>query len=142
LILRVAISFSAARFGDEDQHQPKRNHIMKLQKRLTKFAVLASAFVVVAFLCPVVRGGDDVSFKVHNNTKETITKLLVSEDGKTYGFFDLGDGIEPGDTETIVWDKSAHGQSCHQWFKAVWESGEEGKAVKFDFCEEGLTLEF
>ena len=114
---------------------------MKLQNRLTKAAVLASAFLVVAFFSPVVRG-DDVSFKIHNNTKETITKLLVSEDGDTYGYFDIGDGIEPGDTETVVWDKSEDGQSCHQWFKAVWESGEEGKAVKFDFCENGLTLEF
>ena len=116
---------------------------MELQKRLTKFALLASTFAVVAFFSPVVRGGDnEVSFKVHNNTKETITKLLVSEDGDTYGYFDIDDGIEPGDTETVVWDKSAHGESCHQWFKAVWESGKEGKAVKFDFCEKGLTLEF
>ena len=114
---------------------------MKLQNRLTKTAALASAFLVIAFFSPVARG-EDYSFKVHNNTKETITKLLVSEDGKTYVFFDIGDGIEPGDTETIVWDKSEDGQSCHQWFKAVWESGEEGKAVKFDFCENGLTLEF
>ena len=82
------------------------------------------------------------SFKVHNNTKETITKLLVSEDGETYGNFDIGDGIKPGDTETLVWNKSTNSQSCHQWFKAVWEGGKEGKPVKFDFCEKNLTLEF
>lgn len=114
---------------------------MKLQSPLTKAAVLASTFLVVAFFSPVVRGGD-YSFKVHNNTKETITKLLVSEDGKTYGYFDIGDGIKAGETETLTWDKSTNSQSCHQWFKAVWESGEEGKPVKFDFCEEDLTLEF
>ena len=114
---------------------------MKLQNRLTKSAGLASAFLVLAFLSPVVRA-DDYSFKVHNNTKETITKLLVSEDGKTYGYFDIGDGIKAGDTETLTWDKSTNSQSCHQWFKAVWESGKEGKAVKFDFCEKDLTLEF
>jgi len=114
---------------------------MKLQNRLTKAALLACAFVAIAFFSPVAFA-DDYSFKVHNNTKETITKLLVSEDGKTYGFFDIGDGIKPGDTETLVWDKSASSQSCHQWFKAVWASGEEGKPVKFDFCEKDLTLEF
>jgi hypothetical protein len=43
---------------------------------------------------------------------------------------------------TLVWDKSTNGGSCHQWFKAVWESGEEGKPVKFDFCEKDLQLEF
>ena len=114
---------------------------MKLQNRLTKAAVLASALLVIAFFSPVVRG-DDYSFKVHNNTKEKITKLLVSEDGKTYGYFDIGDGIKPGETETLNWDKSTNSQSCHQWFKAVWESGKEGKPVKFDFCEKNLTLEF
>jgi hypothetical protein len=114
---------------------------MKLQNRLTKAALLACAFVLTALFSSVALA-DDYSFKVHNNTKETITKLLVSEDGKTYGFFDIGDGIKAGDTETLVWDKSTNSQSCHQWFKAVWESGEEGKPVKFDFCEKDLTLEF
>jgi hypothetical protein len=114
---------------------------MKLQNRLTKAAVLASAFLVIAFFSPAVRA-DDYSFKVHNNTKETITKLLVSEDGKTYGYFDIGDGIKAGETETLVWDKSTNSQSCHQWFKAVWANGDEGKPVQFDFCEKNLTLEF
>jgi hypothetical protein len=114
---------------------------MKLQNRLTKAVLLACALVLTALFSSVALA-DDYSFKVHNNTKEKITKLLVSEDGKTYGFFDIGDGIKPGDTETLVWDKSANSQSCHQWFKAVWEGGKEGEPVKFDFCEKDLTLEF
>lgn len=114
---------------------------MKLQNRLSKAAVLASAFLVIAIFSPVVRG-KDYSFKVHSNTKETITKLLVSEDGKTYGYFDIGDGIKAGETETLTWDKSTHSQACPQWFKAVRESGEEGKPVRFDFCEKDLSLEF
>ena len=114
---------------------------MKLQNRLTKAAVLASALLVVAFFSSVALA-DDYSFKVHNNTKEKITKLLVSEDGKTYRYFDIGDGIKPGDTETLTWDKATNSQSCHQWFKAVWEGGKEGEPVKFDFCEKDLTLEF
>jgi hypothetical protein len=43
---------------------------------------------------------------------------------------------------TLVWDKSTNSSSCTQWFKAVWESGEEGKPVKFNFCEKDLELEF
>ena len=70
------------------------------------------------------------------------SKILVSEDGEKYGFFDIGKGIKPGETMTLVWDKSTNSGSCHQWFKAVWESGEEGKPVKFDFCEKDLELEF
>jgi hypothetical protein len=111
------------------------------QNRLTKAALMACAFIAVAFFSPLALA-EDYSFKVHNNTEKVITKLLCSEDGETYGFFDIGDGIKPGDTETLVWNKSTNSQSCKQWFKAVWEDGEEGKPVKFDFCEKGLTLEF
>ena len=66
----------------------------------------------------VVASGD-YSFKVHNNTKVTITKILVSEDGKDYGYFDIGNGIAPGETAELVWDKSTNGESCHQYFKAM-----------------------
>ena len=114
---------------------------MRITNSLGKFLMLGLAVVLMSGTLSFAKTFD-YKFKVHNNTKETITKLLVSEDGDTYGFFDIGDGIEPDETETIVWDKSAHGESCHQWFKAVWESGKEGKPVKFDFCEKGLTLEF
>lgn len=114
---------------------------MTLQTRLNKAALLASAFLAIAFFSPVALA-EDYSFKVHNNTEETITKILVSEDGETYGYFDIGDGIKAGDTETLVWHKSTESQSCKQWFKAVWESGKEGKPVQFDFCAKGLTLEF
>lgn len=131
------MSFAAARFGGVDNLNQDRNHLMKL----IKAALFASAFAAIAFFSPVVQA-EDYSFKVHNNTKETITKILVSEDGETYGFFDIGDGIKAGETETLVWNKKTDSQSCKQWFKAVWEDGEEGKPVKFDFCEKGLTLEF
>jgi hypothetical protein len=114
---------------------------MNLQNNLTKAVLLGSAFLLFAFFSPVALG-EEYSFKVHNNTEETITKILVSEDGKTYGFFDIGDGIKAGDTETLTWNKESEGESCKQWFKAVWESGKEGKPVQFNFCEKGLTLEF
>jgi hypothetical protein len=84
----------------------------------------------------------EYSFKVHNTTKQTIKKILVSEDGKEYGEFDIGKGIKPGATVELVWDSSTDGESCHQYFKAVFSDGEESEASKFDFCEEDLTLEF
>jgi hypothetical protein len=107
-----------------------------------KKILIAGCALLVTTISPVARAGDDYSFKVKNTTKELITKVLVSEDGEKYGYFDIGKGIPPGETMTLVWDKSTNGSSCHQWFKAVWESGEEGKPVKFDFCEKGLELEF
>ena len=85
---------------------------------------------------------NDYKFKVHNNTKHAIKKVLVSEDGKTYGAFNIGDGIEAGATEELVWDKSTDNGNCEWHFKAVFDNGEESEPVKFDFCEKNLVLEF
>jgi len=115
---------------------------MKLH--LKKLLLVGCALVVTTFIPPITRGADDegYTFKVHNTTKEKITKILVSEDGEKFGYFDIGDGIKAGETMTLKWDKSTNNQSCTQWFKAVWASGEEGKPVKFNFCEKNLELEF
>jgi maltose-binding protein MalE len=116
---------------------------MKLHIPLKKMLLITCALLVTTFMSPVTRAADDsYSFKVHNTTKEKITKILVSEDGEKYGYFDIGDGIKPDETVTLNWDKTTNSQKCTQWFKAVWESGEEGKPVKFNFCEKGLELEF
>jgi hypothetical protein len=128
------------RLAGSKQPTPK---IMKLYSYLQKTFLVGCALLIATFVLPGARGEEsDYSFKVKNTTKELITKILVSEDGEKYGFFDIGEGIKPGETMTLVWDKSTNSSSCHQWFKAVWESGEEGKPVKFDFCEKDLTLEF
>ncbi len=82
------------------------------------------------------------SFKVTNTTKEKITGLLASEDGKTYRKFDVGAGIEAGGTITLAWDKSTDGSNCGWFFKAVFAGGDESEAEEFDFCEDDLTLEF
>lgn len=82
------------------------------------------------------------SFKVTNTTKEKITKLLASTDGKNYGNFDVGKGIKPGETITLVWDKKTDESDCEWFFKAVFEDGEESEPEAFDFCEDDLELEF
>jgi hypothetical protein len=116
---------------------------MNLQTRFKKSMLVACALLVTTFVTQLAFAADDqYSFKVKNTTDELITKILVSEDGEKYGYFDIGKGIKPGETVTLEWDKSTNSSSCKQWFKAVWESGEEGKPVKFDFCEDDLTLEF
>lgn len=116
---------------------------MKLHNHLKKALLIGCALLVTTIVPPVARAEEgNYSFKVKNTTDELITKILVSEDGEKYGYFDIGAGIKPGETMTLVWDKSTNSSSCHQWFKAVWESGKEGKPVKFDFCEKDLQLEF
>lgn len=115
---------------------------MKLKTQFKKAVLVGCALWLITFVPRVALSADEYSFKVKNTTKELITKILVSEDGEKYGFFDIGKGIKAGETMTLVWDKSANNGSCTQWFKAVWESGEEGKPVKFNFCEKEVEIEF
>jgi hypothetical protein len=85
---------------------------------------------------------EQYSFKVHNGNSQRITKLLVSEDGQDYGKFDIGDGIEPGETTTLNWDKSTNKSDCNWYIKAVYVDKSVGEAVKFNFCEEDLVIDF
>lgn len=114
---------------------------MKFQYAFKKFVLLAFTLVLVSF-ASYAQNKDEYSFKVRNNTKNAIKKILVSEDGKTYKYFDIGKGIGPGQTMELVWDKSTNSESCHQYFKAVFDNKEESEPIKFDFCEAGLELEF
>ena len=111
---------------------------MKLQSSRVRIALFFAALLLVSLSA----FADDYSFKVHNNSDQAIKKILVSEDGDEYGFFDIGKGIKAGATVELVWDSSTNGESCEQYFKAVFADGSESDATKFDFCEEDLTLEF
>lgn len=113
---------------------------MKRHSKSVRIALFALALMFVGVFA--ASASEDYSFKVHNNTKHAIKKILVSEDGKQYGYFDIGKGIKAGATEQLTWDKSTNGESCEQYFKAVFDNGEESEPQKFDFCEEDLTLEF
>lgn len=117
---------------------------MKLRSFYGKAFVLSFAFALVSFTAAyaVTQPTPEYSFKVTNKTGVTIKKLLASEDGKSYGFFDIGKGIAPGKTVTLVWDKSTDDGNCEQYFKAVYADGAESEAVAFDFCEEDLELVF
>lgn len=103
-----------------------------------KHFVIAAAVVLMS----VPAFADEYSFTVTNNTDTKITKILVSEDGEEYGFFNIGGGIAPGKTVKLVWDQSTNGESCEQHFKAVFSNGEESEAQQFDFCEDEVAIEF
>ena len=102
--------------------------------------VLALVLVSQAFSAQAEE--DQYTFKVLNKTDSLITELLVSEDGKTWGSFDLGGGVSPGEEGTMAWDKSTDGQGCEQQVKAKYKGGTESAPATFDFCEDDLTLEF
>jgi len=83
----------------------------------------------------------EYSFKVENKSNLTVKTVLVSEDGKKFIHFDCGEGIKPGKTMKLVWDKSTDSQECKQWMKALYSDGSESEPAKFDFCEENLEIE-
>jgi hypothetical protein len=114
---------------------------MKAYKNLAKVSMLTLALVLMSATVGLAKT-NEYKFKVHNNTKQAIKKLLVSEDGKKWGEFDIGTGIKAGATEELVWDKSTDNGLCEQYFKVQFADGEWSDAVKFDFCEKGLVLEF
>jgi len=114
---------------------------MKSYSNLGKGLMLTLALVLMSATLGLAKS-NEYKFKVHNNTKQAIKRMFVSVDGKKWGEFDLGGGIKAGATDELVWDKSTDNEPCEQYFKVVFADGEESDAVKFDFCEKGLVLEF
>jgi hypothetical protein len=108
-----------------------------VMKNFTRIALAVSLLSI-----GLTAAAEDYSFKVTNNTDTAIKKILVSQDGEEYGFFNIGAGIKPGQTVTLVWDSSTNGESCDQFFKAVLANGEESEASEFNFCESEVALEF
>jgi hypothetical protein len=120
---------------------------MRLQVNFRKLTLLACAALMLAsFTLSSAHAHKartvEYTFKVHNVGKNTILALMASEDGKNYGKFDIGDGIDPGETATLTWDKSTDNGKCGWYIKAVFDDGEQSPAKQFDFCEEDLVLEF
>jgi len=115
---------------------------MKVHNFAGALTAIALLFVGEIFINNAIAAESEYSFKVHNNTRTKITKLLVSEDKKDWGFFDIGQGIAAGDNLMLVWDSSTNNEGCNQYVKAAYADGSESEEAKFDFCEANLELEF
>ena len=103
---------------------------------------IAALFVILlaGASAPVVRAA--YKFNVHNNTKHTIVSLVASETGEKASEFDIGDGIGPGRTATLVWDKSTNNSNCEWAFSAVYDDETYSEPVMINFCEDDLELVF
>ena len=86
--------------------------------------------------------GGGYSFNVTNASEKQITKLLASEDGKTYRDFDIGAAIAPNKTVTLKWDKKTEGAGCKWYLKAVFADGKQSEAWKVDLCVEEIEIFF
>ena len=91
-------------------------------------------------VCLVIAGqalaAQEYHFKVANKTSADITTLQVSVDKKTWGNFDVGDGVKAGDTETFVWDESTNNEPCEEWIRAKFSDGEWSPASHQNFCKD------
>lgn len=105
-------------------------------KRLFKKALVIVGTTVSVMTLQVSNALAEYSFTVENATATSIRKILVSENKKNWGHFDIGKGIAPGETADLVWDKSTDYESCTQYIKAIYADGSYSKPAKFDFCEE------
>ncbi|HEY8095042.1 MAG TPA: hypothetical protein VIE65_02990 [Methylobacter sp.] len=115
---------------------------MKARNFTGTLTVIASLFAGVISVNNAAAAESEYSFKVHNNTRVKMTKLLVSENKKDWGYFDIGQGIAAGGATTLVWDSSTNNEGCDQYVKAAYADGSESEEAKFNFCEANLELEF
>lgn len=82
------------------------------------------------------------SFNIINSSSSKITQLEVSEDGKEWGYFDIGPGIPAGETVEATWDSSTDDSNCEWQVRANFADGSKSPPTSFDFCEEDLEVEF
>jgi hypothetical protein len=75
-------------------------------------------------------------FYVQNDSSQAITGLYTSENGSSWGRFNLGSGIASGKKAKLVWNRSTNNQGCNQYVKAVFADGSDFKTDKMNFCED------
>lgn len=103
-------------------------------RRVLFAAVLMAAFTTPAFA--------DYRFTVHNNSDQDIVKIEVSEDGESWGPFNIGDGIPSEGSAELVWDESTDNSGCEWLFRATFEEGYVANSDTINFCEEGVEINF
>ena len=110
--------------------------------RSSRSMKVAALFVVVLIGTSPLLVHAKYKFKVHNNTKHRIVSLVASESGEEAGEFDVGNGIGPGESMTLEWDRSTDESNCEWAFSAVYEDGTYSEPVMINFCEDDLELVF
>jgi hypothetical protein len=106
---------------------------MKLNRTLL-LATVVGTLSLVAKVSPA--SAEQWYFWVKNSSDVKIQKLLVSEDKQKWGYFEIGEGITPGEKIKLIWDESTNSESCNQWIKAEFSNGEESKPAKINFCKD------
>ena len=114
---------------------------MNFNSPSVRFAAIAFSLAANGMIATSARA-EEFSFTASNTTDSAITEVLVSENKKDWGYFDIGNGIKPGKTANLVWDQNTNSDQCKQWVKATFADGMQSEPAKFDFCESGLAIDF
>lgn len=79
----------------------------------------------------------DYEFDVTNSTSQKITAMQAAPQG-TNRWIDLnvGAGIKPGVTVTMVWGQHTLATDCNWQLKARYANGKESKLLPFNFCKD------
>ncbi|MDX2255063.1 MAG: hypothetical protein NW214_06070 [Pseudanabaenaceae cyanobacterium bins.39] len=104
----------------------------------SKRSIFASLSIVAVSLMANIAPAmaDQWYFYVKNNSNSKITGLFVSETGSSWGYFDIGSGIAPGEKSQLFWDKSTNSELCNQFVKASFADGTESAPTKINFCQD------
>ena len=105
------------------------------QKFVTKTLITLALFASMG-------GANAYEFNITNSTAVKITSVEASEDGKTWGKFDMGAGLAAGASTTITWDSSTDDSGCEWMVKASYADGSASAPAKFDFCKDDIEIEF
>jgi len=103
---------------------------------------LSSKLSVALALLAVCSAASAYEFEVSNATNVRITGIAASEDGETWGAFDVKGGIPGRSKTTLVWSSETDNSDCEWLVKATYADGSESDPASFDFCEEDLEIVF
>ena len=103
--------------------------------KLLKVALAtAGAALSLVSILAISAKAEEYYFTLRNDTDLAISQVLVSEDGKTWGYFTLESNIAPKTEGKIVWGQDTNREACSQWIKVGYENGTVTEPEKFDFC--------
>ncbi|HLO49814.1 MAG TPA: hypothetical protein VK211_15465 [Kamptonema sp.] len=111
-----------------------QRHTMATPKFLKVAVALAGATLSLVSIFANPTKAEEYKFTIKNNTNAAISQVLVSEDGKEWGYFSLESNIAPKSEGEMVWGQHTNHEACSQWIKVGFEDGSMSEAEKFDFC--------
>lgn len=107
----------------------------------SKFIRSTPALLAIALLAAAT-SASAYDFTVTNGTEVKIVSIEATEDGKTWGKFNIGAGLVAGASMKITWDASTEESVCEWKVRASYADGSEAAPAAFDFCEKDLKIEF